>query len=209
MPAVNTSQTIKHNQQLSHVGGSNRLEVSIENSGSFPLRFALSANGACLFEVGEPYNPIIVVFVSQTVDKIGENNVVESSIKKFLTIFSYCFVLYNFVIMKKIEISDELYSKIEEVYAEIKRNKDKIPPVVYAKYGNSFDSFVEHILNDFIESAKRTQRFQKTFNDMMKDFDVSKLQDELSSLSSLFGLDKEKQKDKEENKSSDPEKTKN
>ena len=86
--------------------------------------------------------------------------------------------------MKKIEISDELYSKIEEAYAEVKRNKDKIPPVVYAKYGNSFDSFVEHILNDFIESAKRTQRFQKTFNDMMKDFDVSKLQDELSSLSS-------------------------
>ena len=108
-----------------------------------------------------------------------------------------------------IEISDELYSKIEEAYAEVKRNKDKIPPVVYAKYGNSFDSFVEHILNDFIESAKRTQRFQKTFNDMIKDFDVSKLQDELSSLSSLFGLDKEKQKDKEENKSSDPEKTKN
>lgn len=111
--------------------------------------------------------------------------------------------------MKKIEISDELYSKIEEAYAEVKRNKDKIPPVVYAKYGNSFDSFVEHILNDFIESAKRTQRFQKTFNDMMKDFDISKLQNELSSLSSLFGLDKEKQKDKEENKSSDPEKTKN
>lgn len=152
---------------------------------------------------------LTVVFVSQSVDKIGENNVVESSIKKFLIIFSSCFVLYNFGIMKKIEISDELYSKIEEAYAEVKRNKDKIPPVVYAKYGNSFDSFVEHILNDFIESAKRTQRFQKTFNDMMKDFDVSKLQDELSSLSSLFGLDKEKQKDKEENKSSDPEKTKN
>lgn len=57
MPDVNTSQTIRHNQQLSHVGGSNRLEIFIENSGSFLLRFALSANGACLFGVGEPYNP--------------------------------------------------------------------------------------------------------------------------------------------------------
>ena len=111
--------------------------------------------------------------------------------------------------MKKIEISDKLYEKLEENYADLKKNKDKIPPVVYEKYGNSFDSFVEHVLDDFIESTKRTQRFQKTFNDMMKDFDVSKLQDELSSLSSLFGLDKEKQKEKEENKSSDPEKTKN
>ena len=50
---INTSQTIIHNQQLSHVGGCNRLE----NSCSFHLRFALSANGACLFGVGEPYNP--------------------------------------------------------------------------------------------------------------------------------------------------------
>jgi hypothetical protein len=90
LPAVNTSQTIRHNQQLSHVGGSNRLEVSIENSGSFSLRFALSANGACLFGMGEPYNPITVVFVSQTVDKIGENNVLESSIKK---------IFYNFFIL--------------------------------------------------------------------------------------------------------------
>ena len=57
MPDVDTSQTIRHNQQLSHVGGSNRLEIFIENSGSFPLRFALSANGACLLGVGEPYNP--------------------------------------------------------------------------------------------------------------------------------------------------------
>lgn len=57
LPDVNTSQTIRHNQQLSHVGGSNRLEIFIENSGSFPLRFALSVNGACLFGVGEPYNP--------------------------------------------------------------------------------------------------------------------------------------------------------
>lgn len=54
---INTSQTIIHNQQLSHVGGCNRLEFSVENSCSFHLRFALSANGACLFGVGEPYNP--------------------------------------------------------------------------------------------------------------------------------------------------------
>jgi len=112
--------------------------------------------------------------------------------------------------MKKIEINDELYAKLEEAYADLKKNKDKIPPVVYEKYGNTFDSFVEHVLNDFIESAKRSQRFQKTFNDMMKDFDISKLQNELSSLSSLFGMNKEKPKKEDDNKElSDPNKAKN
>ena len=112
--------------------------------------------------------------------------------------------------MKKIEINDELYKKLEETYANFRKNQDKIPPIIYKKYGDSFDTFVEKILFDFVENMKKSAEFTKSFGDLFSGLDLSKLKEELSSFSSLFsGLKpKEENKDRDE-KSNDPEKTKN
>ncbi len=111
--------------------------------------------------------------------------------------------------MKKIEINDEVYEKLEKAYADFRKNQDKIPPAIYKKYGDSFDSFVQQILSDYIDNLQKSVEFSKSFGDMFKGLDMSKLKEELSSLSSLFSSEKEKEEDKEEEKSSDPSKTKN
>ena len=72
----------------------------------------------------------------------------------------------------------------------------------------SFDIFVQQILSDYIDNLQKSVEFSKSFGDMFKGLDMSKLKEELSSLSSLFSSEKEKE-DKEEEKTSDPSKTKN
>lgn len=110
--------------------------------------------------------------------------------------------------MKKIEINDEVYEKLEKAYTDFRKNQDKIPPAIYKKYGESFDSFVQQLLSDYIDNLQKSAEFSKSFGDMFKGLDMSKLKEELSSLSSLFSSEKEKE-DKEEEKTSDPSKTKN
>lgn len=112
-------------------------------------------------------------------------------------------------VMKKIEINDEVYEKLEKAYADFKKSQDKIPPAVYKKYGDSLDSFVQQILSDYIDNLQKSVEFTKSFGDMFKGLDMSKLKEELSSLSSLFSGEMEKKEDKEEEKTSDPSKTKN
>ena len=110
--------------------------------------------------------------------------------------------------MKKIEINDEVYEKLEKAYTDFRKSQDKIPPAIYKKYGDNFDSFVQQILSDYIDNLQKSVEFTKSFGDMFKGLDMSKLKEELSSLSSLFSSEKEKE-DKEEEKTSDPSKTKN
>ncbi len=110
--------------------------------------------------------------------------------------------------MKKIQINDEIYKKLEETYVDFKKNQDKIPPAIYRQYGDSFDSFCEKILSDFVENMKKSAEFSKSFGDLFKGFDISKLKEELSAFSSLFSGEKQEKKDKDE-ENSDPKNTKN
>ena len=110
--------------------------------------------------------------------------------------------------MKKIEIKDEIYKKLEEAYVDFRKSQDKIPPAIYRQYGETFDNFCEKILSDFVENMKKSAEFSKSFGDLFKGLNMSKLKEELSTFSSLFSGEKKEDKDKEE-KSNDPEKTKN
>lgn len=55
---------------------------------------------------------------------------------------------------------------------------------------------------------KKSAEFSKSFGDLFKGFDISKLKEELSAFSSLFSGEKQEKKDKDE-ENSDPKNTKN